>query len=355
MGKNFLDRLAGSIGWLLIGVLVFLGSFVVLYKTEGMVDLSKVANKAAAIEKIGDNQDAFVYATGVLKTPDYLSDEIYIQGNYIVLDRKVEMYAWFEEAHSEDDDTYYTYSMKWVDDVPDSTKFNERRRHENPSKPQYSKTYTVNKASVGDYDVNMDKVRLPGLKALSLKDETIDPRGGAQVVSDKEHDYIFEGYGTFENPEVGDIRYSYSVLPSGEKVTVFGKVDGTAIERHSGEQNGKIYRIFKGSKADALDVLKGEYKTAGWAGKIASFFLMWIGLMLILKPLTVSLEIIPIIGKLGKSALGVITFTLALILTVVSSVVFSIIQSVVGLVVIAVVVVGAGIYVNTTKNIAKSK
>lgn len=355
MAQNFGDRLVGSMGWFLIGVLVFLGSFVVLYKTEGRADLSIVADKAIEVEKAGEDEGIFVYETGELQTSGYLSDDLYvIQGDYIVLDRTVEMYAWVEEKHTDEDETYYTYSTAWVEDVPNSDEFDEPHRHENPSKPDYSKRYIAEDASVGDYEINIDKVGLPGLEALELNEGTTDIYGYAEIVSDKDRDYIFDGYGTLEDPDVGDIRYSYSVLHTGKRATVFGKLSDGMIEAHNGEQEGKVYRIFSGSKGDAQSVLKGEYETAGWAGKIGSFFLMWIGLLLILKPLTVSLELIPFLGKLGKSALGIITFVIALILTMVSSFIFSMVQSVLGLVVIAVVVIAVGIYVNTMKQSAVS-
>lgn len=359
MAKNFGDRLVGSIGWLLIGVLVFLGSFVVLYKTEGRTDLSTVVDKAieAEIAEQSGDEGVFVYETGELQTSQYLSDDLYvIQGDYIVMDRLVEMYAWTEEKHTDDnEETYYTYETAWVDEVPDSDKFDEPRRHENPSKPDFSKRYIAGDATVGDYEINIDKIKFPSTNHLELDEEVADIYGYAEIVSDKSKDYIFDGYGTLDDPEVGDLRYSYSVLPAGERVTVFGKLSDGMLEAHNGEQEKKVYRIFKGSKSDAQDVLKGEYEALGWAGKVGSFFLMWIGLLLILKPLSVSLEIIPILGKLGKGALGIITFVLALILTFISSFIFSMVQSVVGLIVIAAVVIAVGIYVNTMKQSLPTK
>ena len=284
MGQNFGDRLVGSIGWLLIGVLVFLGSFVVLYKTEGRTDLSLVADKAIEADKAVED-GTFVYETGELKTSQYLGDELYmLQGDYVVLDRRVEMFAWVEEEHNNDDDTYYTYSTAWVDDVPNSKGFSEPRRHENPSKLDNSKRYIVDDASVGGYKINIDKIGLPGLEPLELKEDVVELSEYAEIVSDKDHDYIFDGYGSLENPEVGDFRYSYTILPVGEKVTVFGELSDGTIQAHSDEQGRKIYRIFKGSKGDAKAALKSEYETVGWAGRIGSFFLMWIGLLLILKP-----------------------------------------------------------------------
>ena len=358
MGKNFGDRLVGSIGLLLIGILVFLGSFVVLYKTEGRTDLSAIAEKAINVEKAVENgnEDAYVYVTGELEVLQYLSDDLYInQGDYAVMDRKSEMFAWVEEKHTDDnDETYYTYETKWVEDVPNSNKFHDQRRHENPSKAYPSERFFASDVTVGGYNIDIKKVGLPSLEPLKLNEEIVDIYGYEKIDSDGENYYVFDGYGTLQDPEVGDMRYSYFVLPAGEKVTVFGKLDGDSLVSHDGEQEKKTYRIFKGTKSDAKEVLKGEYNAIGWIGKIASFFLMWIGLMLILKPLTVALEIIPVLGKLGQSALGIITFVVALILTFVASFIFSVVQSTIGLIVIAAVVIAIGIYVNTMKQASVS-
>jgi hypothetical protein len=173
--------------------------------------------------------------------------------------------------------------------------------------------------------------------------------GTIKIVSDKDNSYVYDGRGSLAGPQIGDLRYSYSVLPTGKKATVFGKLSDGMIEAHHSENEGRLYRIFKGSNGDANAVLRGEYSSSGWFGKIGSFLLMWLGLAMILKPLSVVMELIPVIGKLGKSVLGVITFTVALILTIVASFVFSVIQSWIGLAIIAVIAIGVGLYLNAKK------
>jgi len=354
--QNFGDKLIGSISGILIGVLIFIGSFVVLYKVEGRTDYSKVANKAVEVSQAAGNEDAFVYLTGELKTSEQIGDDLYLKpGNYAVLNRKVEMYSWVEEQESTEDTDFYVYSTEWVEDVPKSAEFNDARGHQNPSQPNYSKRYVADGVKIGDYEVNADRVSFPSLESVELKDDMVNIYGTIKIVSDKDNSYVYDGRGSFTDPQIGDLRYSYSVLPTGKKATVFGKLSDGMIEAHHGESEGKLYRIFQGSNGDAHTVLRGEYSSSGWFGKIGSFLLMWLGLGLILKPLSVVMELIPVIGKLGKSALGAITFTVSVILTVVASVVFSIIQSWIGLAVIAVAAIGIGIYLNTKKGALAAK
>ncbi|MBA4337075.1 hypothetical protein C0416_04890 [bacterium] len=348
--QNFGDKLIGSISGILIGVLVFIGSFVVLYKVEGRTDYSKVANKAVEVSQAAGDEDQFVYFTGEMKASQQIGDDLYVKpGDYAVLHRKVEMYSWVEEEESTEDTEFYTYSTEWVEDVENSSEFNQPRGHENPAQPNYSKRFVADGVKIGDYEINTDSVSFPSLDDLDLKSDMVNIYGTIKISSDKDNDYIFDGRGSFESPQVGDLRYTYSVLPVGKKMTVFGKLSNGMIESHHGENEGKLYRIFKGSNGDSKAVLRGEYSSSGWFGRIGSFLLMWLGLSLILKPLSVVMELIPVIGKLGKSALGAITFTVTLILTVVASLVFSVIQSWIGLAVIAAAAIGVGLYLNAKK------
>jgi hypothetical protein len=349
MAKNFGDKLVGSIGSLLIGILVFIGSFAILYYSEVRTDYSAVADKAVEITEAGED-NGLAYVTGDLDSPEYLGDDLYLEpGDYIAFDRTVEMYSWVEEKHVEDEEEYYTYDTKWIEEVPDSDEFDSPRRHENPAKAEKSVRETVSEGRVGDYELDMKKVRLLGFEAFDLEDDVVDSYSYVEAVSDGDYEYIFDGYGTYDDPEIGDIRIRYSVLPTGDEVTVFGRADGSKLKQHSGEKEKGLYRMFSGTKDDALSVLKGEYKTSGWIGRVLGFIVMWIGLSMILSPLSVTLELIPFLGKLGKGALGIITFAVALILTAITSFVLSIMNGFFGIIVIIVVVIFVGLYINTRR------
>ncbi|MFC1655986.1 TMEM43 family protein [Patescibacteria group bacterium] len=355
MAKNFGDRLVGSIGLLLVGVLVFIGSLVILYYSEGRTDYSILADKAIELEGEVD-EEAFVFVTDGLNSLERLGDDLYLEpGDYIAFNRTIEMFAWVEDKHTDEGDDYYTYDTKWVDEVPNSSEFDQPRHHENTTKAFDSIRETVSEGKVGKYELDMKKVRLPGLSPHKVSEEIIDSYLYIDSVSDGDKDYIFDGYGEYGDPEIGDVRISYSVLEPIDEVTVFGRPDGDKLRQHHGEKESGLYRVFEGTKYDAISTLKGEYKAAGWMGRIFGFIVMWIGLMLILKPLSVSLEVIPFVANLGKSTLAVIAFVTALILTAIASFVLSILNGVGGLIAIAVVVVLIGLYLNTKKQEANTK
>ena len=85
------NRIVGSIGSLLIGVLVFIGSFVLLYMGEMRTDYSDIANKAAEVSSAKQEGD-FVYLTGEIKSLQPLTDGLYLkQGDFIAVERIVEI------------------------------------------------------------------------------------------------------------------------------------------------------------------------------------------------------------------------------------------------------------------------
>lgn len=345
--QHFGNKLVGSIGWLLLGIIVFIGSFVLLYYSEGRTDYTDVAATAVDVEEAADSKD-FVYVTRELDTPVFLGDGMFLyEDEYLVVDRTVEMYSWVEEVETEDDEKVYTYGMQWVEEVPDSNEFKQPRGHENLTKPIRSEKYKTNEASVGIYKIDMDEIGLPGTSPLKLNEDILMLDEYQQIIKDDKYDYIFDGYGTYEEPEIGDLRIRYEVLEPMDEVTVFGRVADEKIGPHHGEAEKKLYRVFKGTKEDAMSVLKGEYTAAGWMGRIGGFILMWIGLMFILSPLSTAMELIPFLREIGKGALTMIAFVIALILTIVATIAFAILHNTVALIIIIVVAAAIGYYLYT--------
>jgi hypothetical protein len=343
------NRIVGSIGSLLIGVLVFIGSFVLLYVGEMRTDYSDIAKKAASISSAKEGD--FVYLTGEIKSQKPLGDGLYLkESDYIAVERIVEMYAWTEDSDTTSNDmTIYNYTQEWTQDPQNSSSFDTEFGHENPSMVNKSERFHTDKAMIGEYIVDMDKVRLPSYEELKIDQnkvrlgnyETLDTLDGKT--------YIYDGYGTLAEPETGSIRISYNIIPSGKKMTVFGKVEGKEFSYHSGEKEKELYRMFYGTKDDALGELKGEYSMWGWIYKILGFIIMWIGLSMILSPLTTVLEVVPIIGGMGKSALGILTFIVAVLLTLLTSFILSVLHSPVGLIMIVLIVFAIGYFVNNMK------
>ncbi|MCK5922910.1 MAG: hypothetical protein KAG66_18350, partial [Methylococcales bacterium] len=101
---GFFKRITNSIFGVLIGIVLFLGSFVLLWKNEGRVDLSKIAENSVAVsaETVDSNNESQLIAvSGNLTSDGTLGDGDYLQaGDYISLSRNAEMYAWVQHSDS---------------------------------------------------------------------------------------------------------------------------------------------------------------------------------------------------------------------------------------------------------------
>jgi hypothetical protein len=352
--QTFGNKLVGSIAWLFIGIFIFLGSFYVLYKGVVRVNYAQIAEQAVNADQ-AQQEKAFVYATGEIESESKIGDGIYLNdGDYIAFEKTAEMYAWVENVEHENGDKIYTYETKWVEDVPLSGEFEKPEDHRNPMKTEKNFRKIVSEAQINGYKIDVDDVKLPPLQPLELSDKNIQLLEYQTIVSN-EHEYVFDGYGTYEEPEVGDFRIRYSALPEGEKVTVFGRLGNNEIEQHHDNKKAELYRLFLGEKEDAVSTLESEYEVAGWIYRVAGFLLMWIGLLLMLKPLTVAVEFLPFLSNLGKTAITIITFLTALVITIVAYILLTIFNTVFVLLIILALVVGIWIYINMIKTSASKK
>lgn len=354
--KGWGSRLGSSLSGMLIGVLLFFSSFGVLYWNEGRTDLSKIADDAVPltseeVEQNDDLQGSLVSVSGQLTTDQAISDGLYVKpSNFIALKRSVEVYAWVEKTSStsktnvggsETTETTYNYVKEWVSNPTPSSQFEYPADHENPTKPLEDMDLRSTAANLGAYVIDIENIDLPAYQQLALTDTNTEfsEETTAELVSSQ---YIFNGFGTLASPEVGDVRISYEVIGSGKDVTVFGALDGNKVSTFRDDKNNTIYRAFSSDASQAVATLHGEYKTALWIFRLVGFFMMWIGLGMILGPLSVFLDIVPFLGNISRSVVGIATFIVSLVLSIITILVAKILHSVIALIVVLLIAVGIG-------------
>ena len=360
--KGWGSRLGDSIKAVLIGLILFIGSFGVLYWNEGKVDLSKVAETAievqadAAADTSADDQ--LVSVTGVFSTIESLGDTYLAEGDYIALHRDVEMYAWVEETEtetrtnvggSETTETTYNYVKKWVNSPTNSSEFRIPEGHQNPEIPFEDITKTVNLGTLGMYELDMNELDLPSFEQLTLTNENTLPTEGMSLANGE---YLFSGTGSLSAPTVGDVRIGYSVVDNPiSSATVFGQLDQSnqAITPFYGEKNAKLYRVFEGNRATAISTLTTEHNILTWILRAAGFLMMWIGLGMLFGPISVFLDVLPIFGSISRAGIGLITFIVALAFSIVTILISMIIHNIIALIVSIAVLVGLLIWYMKSK------
>jgi hypothetical protein len=347
--KSWGSRLMNSVMGVGIGILLFLGSFYLLFWNEGRVDMSKVAETAVAVSATADDPSAegkLVSVSGTVVTDEKLGDNKFLKpGDWLALERTVEMYAWKEDSEtksqknlggSETETTTYTYTKEWSENPEDSADFENPANHENPDMAEEGGSLTVTKAKLGIYDVDPASLSLPGYKKLTLEAANLTLPAGYTLVNGT----IFKGTGTLDNPQVGDLRISFSVLPNNAKGTVFAKKEGNSLITFRGPKNSTLYRLFSEDREAAIATLASEHKMITWILRAVGFLMMWIGLSMVFGPLSVFLDVIPALGSFTGAATGGIAFIVSLILSIATILVSMLLHSLIAVIIVAVVIAG---------------
>jgi len=357
------SRIGNSIKGIFFGFIMFIVSFGVLFWNEGRVDVSEIAKTAVEISATtqapANSDGQLVSTTGVLKSDEKIGDTYLQAGDYIAINRNVEMFAWEEEKSStsktnvggsETTETTYTYNKNWTSHPESSTNFAKQEGHLNPAMTLGANSVAVQKATVGVYNIDMSQVTLPSDKGVQLTAANTILGDGLVLAGDQ---YLFKGTGSLASPQVGDLRVSYSIVPNPlSTATIFGKLDLTnnMISPFYGEKNTKLYRIFEGSRDSAISTMKTEFTILTWILRGVGFFLMWFGLMALFGPISVFLDVLPIFGSISRGGIGAVTFLVSLVLSVITILVSMIIHNLVVLaIVIVATIIGSIIYMKSKR------
>jgi len=359
---GFGTRIVDSIKGIGFGFLLFLASFAVLYYNEGRVDLSQIAKTAVNIDSSkaapAGADGKLVSANGKVTSTETLGDDMYlVPGKYLAVQRSVEMYAWVESSSSSSTNntggsststTTYDYKKGWTSTPSDSTNFKVPDGHANPTKTVADLNKTVGAAKVGNFDLDMANITLPPFTNVTLNDQVVTVKDGAKISGN----YVFVAAkgstGTADQPQLGDMRITYTVVKQDIDATVFGKLNGTKIEPYvdTSKDNAKLYRIFTAGGTDAaIGQLSSEHTTMTWILRAVGFVMMWIGLSALFGPISTLLDVLPFFGSLSRAMIGTVTFIVSLVLTVATIVVsmiahnvYAIIGTAVAILIVSVVV-----------------
>src|SRR5262245_13889395 len=159
------DNLIESIKGVLVGIVLFIISFPLLWWNEGRTDMSNVAKTATVVKADGSDKSSgdgkLVAVTSELKPEGTLGDPEYLKaGNYASLRREVEMYAWVETVTKKEEKKLgggtkvtktYNYEKKWTSRVEDSSEFHVPEGHTNPPMTVSAQSWTADKGSLGVY------------------------------------------------------------------------------------------------------------------------------------------------------------------------------------------------------------
>ena len=191
--ESWFGRIGNAFFGILIGIVMFLGSFVLLFwnewnyvqeaKSLAEGEKSVISVKADSVDKA--NEGKLIHLSDKATTDETLEDQQFKlqQPQALQLIRKVEMYQWKENVKTTKKKKLgggrtttktYTYEKVWSSTPINSGKFNQNPESQgkvNPSFPFMGQTYTADKVTVGKFTLPTDLVKkIGGAKSRPITD-----------------------------------------------------------------------------------------------------------------------------------------------------------------------------------------
>ena len=357
--KSWGSRLGDSIKGIIVGIILFIVSFPLLFWNEGnSVKVAKALEEGrgatvevADINKIDSANDGkLVHMTGDATTQDVLKDaEFGIEYNGMMLQRNVEFYQWVEKSHeetkknfggSETTVTTYTYSKDWCNKPVNSTTFKEPGHDNIVSYPVSGREQYATNVQYGAFKFTQDMIeKLSNKKTYSLAEYKIPAAlRGRACVADK---FVYVGRKTAQSatpqvqepapqeescsvsptdPQIGDVRITWEVISPKEAVSIVYVQTGDTFTPYHAKSDRSVALLGMGiQSAEQLYEHAEDMNTLlTWVLRLLGWFLMFCGLNMILTPLSVLGDVVPFIGSLIGGATSVVTGLISLTLALIT-------------------------------------
>ena len=321
---SWFQRIGQAFAGVLMGFLLIPVSIVVLFWNEGRAiktargldEGAGIVRSVSAERADPSNDGKLVYVTGMLSTGGPVADaELGVRTSAVRLSRHVEMYVWKEEAQTEtrtklgggeERTTTYKYVRDWSDKPVDSTKFKEPRGHTHPSMIYQSRETIAPGTRLGAFAIPDGMLRSFGeskpLAATDAQAGALQIRINKPVVA---VDGVLYAGRDPSQPAVGDMKISFLQVPL-QVASVVAAQAGTGFGPYMTGQGTSVQLIFAGAvpAATMFQAAQAENATLTWILRAVGVVLMFVGFGLILRPLGVLGDVIPILGDVIRAGAG---------------------------------------------------
>ncbi|MFZ4774187.1 MAG: TMEM43 family protein [Terrimicrobiaceae bacterium] len=335
--KSWFSRIGSAISGIIFGVILFLGSFLLLTWNEGRAihrakTLEAGASQVITVSangRLAENEGKLVHLNGEAVAEGPVTDPVFgVTAAALKLRRDVEMYQWKQTEKSEtkkklgggeETTTTYSYAKDWSSSLIDSSQFHAPAGHSNPdSIAVESDTFVAGGIHVGAFDLPESLVALinnyaprpvtAGEAEKAAKRQSADIRAGAGGA-------LFVGEDP-ANPKVGDLRVKFETAAPGPVSIVAGQV-GNTLEPFAIGDLGTIELLKTGtfSAAAMFQQEKEGNAMLTWILRLVGFVMMLFGLLLITKVISVVASVIPFLGDIVGAGTGLLAIAVALPLT----------------------------------------
>lgn len=323
---SWFQRLGRAIGGVLFGILAVLGSIILLFWNEGraiktaqgLTEGAGIVRSVSADHIDSGNNGRLIHVSGNLTTAGPVADpDFTVHSPGVRLVRHVEMYQWKEETQTEsrtklgggeERTTTYKYVRAWSDKPIDSTRFKDPRGHTNPSMPYQSREVLAAGTRLGGYTVPDSLLRGFGeTKPIAAT----DAEANALRIRVNKPVSVMDGVlyvgRDAQQPAIGDMRLSFAEVPL-QKASVVAAQSGTSFAPFATHSGTTVELIAAGDvpAAAMFKAAQDENATLTWILRGVGALVMFMGFGLILRPLGVVGDVIPILGDIIRAGTGLV-------------------------------------------------
>lgn len=334
--RGYFSRIKDSIKGIFFGIILFIIAFPLLFWNEGRAvrtakglreGLGAVVSITA--ERVDSaNEGNLVHLSGEARTNDILTDRQFqfISMNAIKLSREVEMFQWREVTTTrtekkvggaEETTTEYNYEKVWSSNHINSSNFRVQEGHQNPPSMMYeAESWTANDVSLGAFKLSPSLInRISNYKDYHIQD---DEEGtiSARLLENMQISGGNLYYGREPaNPQIGDMRISFRYIEPVQTVSIISRQVGSTFEPYTTSVGTTIQMLNMGvHSADGMfEAAFRANKTMTWIWRFVGFFMMFIGISMVLKPLSVLGDVIPFVGSIIGMGTSIFAGIIALI------------------------------------------
>ncbi len=316
---SWFGKIQEAIVGVLIGLVLVVVTAGILFWNEGRaVKTYRSLNEGAglvvdvppgAVDAANDGK--LVHLQGDLTAATAAQDTTFgVQVPAARLVRTVEMFQWKEESRTEthkrlgggeDRVTTYTYTRVWSDHRNSSDSFHTKAGHVNPQMRLSKSETTAPDARLGAFRLGGETLsRLAADRVHAVEPDVasrIASRSGigpAQAVDGK----LYLGQDAAD-PRIGDLRVSYHVAPLGPS-SFIGRQTGTDLGEYQTRAGDRLLMARSGLlPADAMFAdAQADNRTLTWIIRLVATIFMWVGFLLVLRPIAVVGDVVPLIGTI---------------------------------------------------------
>jgi Transmembrane protein 43 len=334
--QSIFGRIGNSFVGMLVGIVLLIGSVVLLFWNEGRaVATAKSLSEGAAtvIDVPSDtvnpaNDSKLVHVSGDTAVTEPLEDSLFsISETALRLRRNIEIYEWKEKKESKSRDkvgggketvTTYSYEKVWAPDLIRSSSFKSPDDHQNPSRLEVpKKEFVAKNATLGQFKLTPQIIeKISGDESLEATEAQL-----AKVSEDLQSKLKIDGERFYlgtdpANPEIGDEKISFTVLRPGP-VSVVAAQTKQSFTPYVTKNEREIELVEAGtvSAPQMFAHAQAANRTLTWILRAVGFAAMFFGGMLVLGPISALARILPFLGSLVEIGFAIVAFLLSAIVS----------------------------------------